>query len=321
MAKSFWQAWFGWARRAESRHFREFHPIRPVHDGEKSCVYQARRPPDPALYALKLYKPGYDRTSRRIQKRYGLPCEGKVGVLLTPPTAAPDPDFPIVRTVAYGWEYDDPTRCQYVVQEFVDGANLKRLVACADARLRPKRLEILHTAGCALAIIHDQGLVHRDVCSDNILFSRDGRTKLIDLGFTAPAGIGFEEKSGTPSTMSPEQCQGQRLAPTSDIYSFGVVLFEVFTGSLPFSGARDAGNRAHIGRWPSELIQKHLHHPPPRPTQLARDLPEGLEPIILRCLEKAPERRYPNMKDLLADLAALREREVEPAGGPPGEAR
>ena len=100
MAKSFWREWFGWARRAETRHFREFHPLRPVHDGEKACVYQARRPPDPALYALKLYKPGYDRTSRRMQKRYGLPCEGEVGVLLTPPTTVFDPSFPIVRTFA-----------------------------------------------------------------------------------------------------------------------------------------------------------------------------------------------------------------------------
>jgi serine/threonine protein kinase len=321
MAKSFWQEWFGWPRRAESRHFRDFHLIRPVHDGEKSCVYQAHRPPDNALYALKLYKPRYDRASRRMQKRYGLPCEGEIGVLLTPPTAVFHPNFPIVRTFAYGWEYDDPARCQYLVQEFVDGANVKHLLACADPRLRAKRLEILHAAGCALAIIHDQGLVHRDVCSDNILFSKDGRTKLIDLGFTVPAGIAFEEKSGTPSTMSPEQCQGRRLAPTSDIYSFGVVLFEVFTGSLPFSRARGAANRARIGGRPSELIHKHLYDPPPRPTQVARDLPEGLEPIILRCLEKRPEHRYPNMKELLADLATLREREAEPTGEPPGEAR
>ena len=68
-------------------------------------------------------------------------------------------------------------------------------------------------------------------------------------------------------------------------------------------------------------MQKHVHDPPPRPTQVARDLPEGLEPIILRCLKKPPERRYPNMKELLRDLAKLQEREPETAGGPPGEAR
>ena len=121
--------------------------------------------------------------------------------------------------------------------------------------------------------------------------------------------------------MSPEQCRGRRLAPTSDVYSFGVVLFEVFTGSLPFSGARGPDNPALIARRASGLMQKHLHDPPPRPTELAPDLPEGLEPIILRCLEKLPDRRYPNMKQLLRDLANLREREPETAGGPPGEAR
>lgn len=311
MAKSFWRGWFGWARRAETRHFREFHPIRPVHDGEKACVYQARRPPDPALYALKLYKPGYDRTSRRMQKRYGVPSEGEVGVLLTPPTTIFDPSFPIVRTFAYGWECNDPARCQYVVQEFVDGANLKHMIGCADPRLRRNRLEILQAAASALGIVHEHGLVHRDVCSDNILFSKDGRTKLIDLGFTAPAGIAFEEKSGTLSTMSPEQCEGRRLEPAADIYSFGVVLFEVFTGSLPFSVGRGPRDPAHAARRASELMQKHVHDPPPRPTEVARDLPEGLEPIILRCLAKSPERRYPSMKELLEDLAKLHEREPE----------
>jgi serine/threonine-protein kinase len=319
MAKSLRQRLFGWTKFSESRRFGDFLPVRPVHDGEKACVYQARRPPDTALYALKVYKPGYDRTSRRMQKRYGLPSEGEVGLSLTPPAAACTPDFPIVRTFASGFEYDDPARCQYLVQEFVDGANLKHMIACADPRLRARRLEILQAAAQALAIIHGRGLVHRDVCSDNILFARDGRTKLIDLGFTAPAGIAFEEKSGTPSTMSPEQCQGRPLAPTADIYSFGAVLFEVFTGSLPFSVGGSSGNPERAARRASQLIQKHLHDPPPRPNEVARDLPEGLEPIILRCLEKLPERRYPNMKELLKDLAKLQERESESAGGSPGE--
>jgi serine/threonine-protein kinase len=121
--------------------------------------------------------------------------------------------------------------------------------------------------------------------------------------------------------MSPEQCMGRKLAPASDLYSFGVVLFEVFTGSLPFSAARVSDNPALAARRASELVQKQMHDPPPRPAQVARDLPEGLEPIILRCLEKPPERRYPDMKELLRDLAKLQEREPEAIGGPPGEAR
>jgi serine/threonine protein kinase len=311
MAKSFWETLLGWARRAgsDSRRFGEFHPIRPAHDSDKSYVYQARRASDGALYALKLYKPGYNRTARRMQKRHGLRSEGEIGLLLTPPATAADPSFPLVRTFACGFEYNDPARCHYLVQEFVDGANVKHMIAAADPRLRAKRIEVLQAAARALGFMHEKGLVHRDVCSDNILFSRDGRTKLIDLGLAAPIGISFEEKSGTPSTMSPEQCQGKRLAPTSDIYSFGVVLFEVFTGSLPFSAAHRADNPEGAVRRMSELTEKHVHDAPPRPTQLARDLPDGLEPIILRCLEKLPERRYPSMKELLEEFEKLRERE------------
>ena len=318
MAKSFWRALFGSGPSAGAapRRFGEYLTVRPVHDGEKACVFQARRPPEPGLVALKAYKPGYNRTARRMCKRYNLPMEGEIGLSLTPPDAAPDPDFPIVRTLAFGWEYGDPARCYYLIQEFLDGANVKHMIACDDPLLRAKRLEIVQAAARALGFIHDKGLVHRDVCSDNIFYSKDGRTKLIDLGFAAPAGIAFEEKSGTPSTMSPEQCQARRLAPASDIYSFGVVLFEVFTGSLPFSAGRGSDNPALAARRASELMQKHLHDPPPRPTQVARDLPEGLEPIILRCLEKPSERRYPNMKELLRDLAKLQEREAEPDDSP-----
>jgi serine/threonine-protein kinase len=307
MAKSFWRGLSGWLQRAggDSRRFGEFHPIRPVHDGDKACVYQARRDSDGALYALKVYKPGYDRTARRMQKRHGLRREGEIGLLLTPPAVPPDPNLPIVRTFACGFEYNDPARCHYLAQEFVDGANVKHMIAVADPRLRAKRLEILAAAGRALGFMHEQGLIHRDVCSDNVLFSRDGRTKLIDLGLAAPIGLAFEEKSGTPSTMSPEQCQGRPLGPASDIYSFGVVLFEVFTGSLPFSASRASDNPA---RRMSEMTEKHVHDAPPRPTQLSRDLPDGLEPIILRCLEKPPERRYPNMKELLKDFEKLREK-------------
>ena len=112
--------------------------------------------------------------------------------------------------------------------------------------------------------------------------------------------------------MSPEQCEGRRLGPAADIYSFGVVLFKVFTGSLPFAVGRSQRDPTMAARpEQSELIQKHVHDPPPRPSEVARDLPEGLEPIILRCLEKSPEHRYPDMKELLEDLATLHERESE----------
>ena len=109
---------------------------------------------------------------------------------------------------------------------------------------------------------------------------------------------------------------GPAARAASDIYSFGVVLFEVFTGSLPFSAARGPDNPALAPRRASELMEKHLHDPPPRPTQVARDLPEGLEPIILRCLDKSPERRYPNMNGLLRDLAKLQERDPKPEYSP-----
>lgn len=313
--------------RPEPRRFPGYEVVRVLHDGRKAWVYQARSAADAdpldhgreraegtqtgGAYAVKAYKPGYNRTARRMRRRYHLRTEGEYGLLLNPQRGMSDAAYPIVRTIAWGWEFDDPAHCYFLVQEFVDGCNLKHMLGCAHPLLRAKRLAIVQAAGLALALIHERGLIHRDVCTDNILFSNDGRIKLIDVGFVVPPGIPFEEKSGTPSYMSPEQCRSKPVHPASDIYSFGVVLFEVFTGSLPFTSAHGSENDAAAARRAADLMQKHMHDKPPSPGRIARDLPQGLEPIILRCLEKAPEKRYPTMRRLLSDLSQLQEREAD----------
>ena len=311
MAKPFWRRMFGWAGRAaaRSKRFGTYDIVRVIHEGEKATVYQARSPGDDRLYAIKVYKPLFNRTARRICKRHHLRTEGEIGLLLNPPPETPAENYPIVKTICYGKEFNDPARCYYLVQEFVDGVNVKHLVGCADPTLRKRRLEIARALGRALAIIHGRGLVHRDVCTDNILLARDGSPKLIDLGFMAPHGIRFEEKSGTPSYMSPEQIGAKPLRPASDIYSFGVVLFELFTRELPHKSLFGADKPDLQVRRASELMDKHLHEAPPRPSTITSDLPDGIEQIILTCLEKHPKKRYPDIRPVLVALSLVREKE------------
>ncbi|MFH1602368.1 MAG: serine/threonine-protein kinase [Pseudomonadota bacterium] len=310
MARSVWSRIFGWAGHAasQSSRFGKYDIVRIIHDGEKAVVYQARSPDDQHFYAIKSYKRLYNRTARRICKRYNLRTEGEIGMMLNPPAGTVPEDYPIVRTVAHGKEFNDSTRCCFLVQEFVDGVNVKHLVGCSDPLLRERRLEIARTLGRALSIIHKRRLVHRDVCTDNILLPKTGCPKLIDLGFLAPRGIRFKEKTGTPSYMSPDQIRVRPLHPASDIYSFGVVLFELFTGELPFKSKFSASRPDLQMRRTSELMDKHLHEPAPRPSEIAPDLPDGLEPIIMKCLEKEVSRRYPDMRGLLAELSAVDDR-------------
>ena len=307
---------FGWAKRspARSRRFGDYHIVKIVHDGEKAAVFQARSPEQDTLYAIKSYKPLYNRTARRICKRYHVRAEGEVGLLLNAAAGASGEDHPIVRTLRYGWEFDDPGKCYYIVQEFVDGFNVKRLLGSDYGMVVRNRLDTARTIARGLAIIHKRGLVHRDVCTDNILLRKaDGRAKLVDLGFVVPEGLSFKEKTGTPSYMSPEQFRVKPLTPLSDVYSFGVVLFELFTGNLPFNSRYPSDKPELLMRRMSELTTKHLKDDPPRPSDIRDDVPEGADAVVLKCLEKSPEDRYQNMREVISALSGLREKEPNAA--------
>jgi len=303
---------FGWMKRTsvESRRFGNYHLIKIVHDGEKATVYQARSGDNDALYAVKAYKRHYNRIADRMCRRYHIRTEGDIGRSLNPKPEAPAEDHPLPITVADGFEFGDKTRSYYLVQEFVAGRNLKNLVAHENTFETDERFRIAAMVGRALEIIHNRGLIHRDVCTDNIILCDDGRAKLIDLGFVVPRGLKFREQSGTPSYMSPEQFMIHPLNPPADIYSFGVVLFELFTGELPFTSIFTVNKAETQHRRMSELMDKHLREAPPRPREINADLPEGLEEIILKCLEKDPGARFQNMRRLLQAIA-----EVRPRGG------
>ena len=302
---------FGWVTRTgvESRRFGNYHLIKIVHDGEKATVYQARSGEDGALYAVKAYKPHYNRVADRMCRRYHIRTEGDIGRSLNPKPGAPVEDYPIPITAADGFEFGDKARGYYLVQEYVEGLNLKNLVGRENALQHTARFRIVSTVGRALGIIHNRGLVHRDICSDNIIIQKDGQGKLLDLGFVAPRGLKFREQSGTPSYMSPEQFLIHPLNPTSDIYSFGVVLFELFTGELPFTSIFTLNKAETQHRRMSELMDKHLHELPPRPSAIKADLPEGLEEVILKCLEKDPTARYQSMRDLLQAVSGVQRKE------------
>ena len=165
----------------------------------------------------------------------------------------------------------------YISMELLAGGTLADRIEDGPMELQ-KGLEITIGICEGLQAAHNIGIIHRDIKPDNVLFDNVGRPKLVDFGLARLASaptrtIGF---SGTPFYVSPEQAEGGEVGVRSDVYSLGVLLFEVFTGRLPFL----ADNLVR-------LALLHSNEPPPRPRSIHPDIPETLEAVILRCLEKS----------------------------------
>jgi eukaryotic-like serine/threonine-protein kinase len=151
----------------------------------------------------------------------------------------------------------------------------------------------------ALGFAHRQGVIHRDVKVDNIMFDDHGNAVVTDFGIARAVSKYAEQTGtnmvvGTPQYFSPEQARGLPLDGRADLYSLGVTLFKAATGVLPFQG----------DDW-YEIARQHVEDQPPRPRDLNPSLSKGIERIILRCLEKEPEDRFPNGEALCTELSLL----------------
>jgi serine/threonine-protein kinase len=189
----------------------------------------------------------------------------------------------------------------YLVEEFLDGVPLSNVIARGPAELR-RTVDVLEQSCAALARAHDLGVIHRDLKPDNIyLLEKGGRkdfVKLLDFGLARVIREGrlAEEGAvfGTPEYISPEQARGEDAGPTSDLYSMGVIFYEMITGRLPFDD-RDR----------DRLFSLHQHQPPPAPSSINAEVDIEVERIILRLLAKSPADRFRDAHHLLEELKVL----------------
>jgi eukaryotic-like serine/threonine-protein kinase len=265
-----------------------FEIVREIGEGAYAESYQARdlhtgemvvlKSPNPALLA----DPAIFARFRR---------EAKIARLLDHPN--------IVRGLDDGEHRTDP----YLVLEYIDGQNFRRHLKAYDHRV-PVNIALRwgRQLADALGYIHQHGIVHRDLKPENIMVTADGDLKVIDFGTALLDGAkrltwrNLSESLGTPDYMSPEQVQGNRGDTRSDVYAWGVMMYEFLTGHVPFAG----------DNWMA-VMAGHLTRVPERiRTQNPFVSPE-LEAVVLKAMRRYPENRYQTPEEISRDLERIDE--------------
>jgi len=265
----------------------KFELVRQIGRGATSTVYLARDPFTQREVAIKVGSPDIlkDEKRKRLYTHLFLNEAALIGKLLHPH---------IVQI--FDAVVDD--ECCYIVMEYVAGGTLEEV--CTPARLLPvpRVVEIIFKCTRALDFAFRAGIIHRDIKPANILFTgpdpNHGDIKLSDFG---AAIVSSPDRTlvlgvGSPAYMSPQQVKEQTLDHQTDIYSLGVVMYQLLTGHLPFQGRNSY-----------EMIYQIINREPPRPSSLRSAVPDVLDDIVARAMNKRLKHRYRNWQDFAHDLA------------------
>jgi serine/threonine-protein kinase len=257
--------------------------------GGMGVVYRARDTQLDEVVALKLLRPDALEADPSLLERFKQ--EIRLARRITH------------RNVLRTHDFGEAAGVPYISMEYVDGVNLKDVVRGRGALTLGVGLSIAKQMCHGLAAAHEMGVVHRDVKPHNMMILPEtGDLKIMDFGISRVQSVGEVASGlttagtvmGTPDYMSPEQAQGRPADFRSDLYALGVVLFEIFTGRLPFDGEGVAA-----------ILVAHVQQAPPRPRAVHAAVPAELESVILRALEKDPARRWQTAHEIEKALRAV----------------
>ena len=252
-------------------------------EGGMGVVYRATETLLDREVALKALHPQITRDEGRLER---FKAEAKALARLHHPN------------IATLFNFFEQNGVYYMVMEFVDGQTLEDVVQQRGALpLRPA-LEIFNSGLRGFAHAHERGVIHRDIKPSNLMLTREGEVKITDFGIARVAGGGKLTQTGkligTLEYMSPEQVQGHEQDARSDIYSLGILLFELVTGKMPWSATSDF-----------DIMRAHLELPAPPARSLIAELPPALDETITRALAKKPGDRFQSVREMSAALEGV----------------
>jgi eukaryotic-like serine/threonine-protein kinase len=196
---------------------------------------------------------------------------------------------------------------QFIVFEYIDGENLKECLVRSGRLPVRDALELALQIARALAFAHEHGLVHRDVKPQNVLLNGDGRAKVTDFGIARSLDVDGVTQTGTvlgtSNYIAPEQASGSRVDQQTDVYSLGVVLYELLAGEVPFPGETFV-----------TVALKHVNEPPPNLLDVRKDVPVRVAKAVDRALAKDPDERFESMATFAAELEACLTSPEQPSG-------
>lgn len=186
---------------------------------------------------------------------------------------------------------------KFISMKYIEGRDLKDIIAEQGALTQDEGVRIVKQICSALAEAHGKNIVHRDLKPQNIMIDKNGNSYIMDFGIARSTKVAGLTQTGsvigTPHYMSPEQAKGQKVDDRSDIYSLGIIMYEMFTGNLPFDAESSI-----------QIALKQIKEKAKDPSKIKPDIPEYLEKIILRCMEKNRDLRYQTVEEIIKDLEA-----------------
>ncbi len=261
---------------------------REIRAGWDSRVYLAEDTRHGRLVAVKVLYPQPSEDMAYVQR---FTREAKLGAALHHPN--------IVQVHDFGCQDD----VYYMVMEYIEGRNLKEIIRERGPLLYREALEIAAQVAEALRYIDQFSIVHRDIKPQHLMIAADGTVIVLDFGLARVGALPSLTRSaivGTPHYFSPEQAMGEGVDVRSDIYSLGVVMYEMLTNSLPFDAAT-----------PLSMIIQHITGDPPTAPLDEAGVPAAVKNLVLKALEKRPEDRFQSPKELLGAIETiLRDNEV-----------
>jgi serine/threonine protein kinase len=197
------------------------------------------------------------------------------------------------------YDYDQIDGVSFIVMEYIDGTTLDRLLRDQKAFPIADIASIFRQLLAALGYAHENGVIHRDIKPSNIMLTNSGEVKIADFGIAKVAGSAKLTRTGTGAGsllyMSPEQIKGVNIDNRSDLYSVGVTLYQIVAGRTPFEADSDY-----------DIMTGHLEKPPLAPSQFKETVPKDLEQVILKSLEKKPEKRFQNAAEMSEAISRIR---------------